>query len=210
MKQLTNTLFATMAIGVACLVAGVLGATRSVAQLPITDFCAIQTRDIPYQVPPEGGAIGRVLTSGTGFYGYGRTCPLFIIDVEMTPTSHCFPLIGCLPILVFVGTYDLPSSQAFAGTTPIVQEDCQRWTTLRRFYSPAAGSGFTLSGSYDTTGTWSAGACQDSKKSDSGPPYPFKLSAPATCCVTYRFTVSTKLRTSYQEVAISFEEPPPK
>jgi hypothetical protein len=191
------------------IVAGIGTSKPSVAEIAV-DFCRIQARDAPYQVPVAGNALGQSVNSGNGFYGYGRTCPYFIIDIEMTPKSHCFqdPKTAqwkCFPILVSLGAYDLPSSQSFGGTIPVVQEDCQRWTTLRRFYTPAG----TVAGSYDSAGNWSSGGCVDYQKSATGAAYPFELNAPVTCCETHRFLVSTKLRTSYQEVFVTFSEKPP-
>ena len=187
-----------------------LGAVKSMAPAAdSTDLCALQPPDSVMYVQP-GFSSSVILKSESGFYGYGRDCPFFIQDVRVDTRSHCQqdPTTAqwlCAELRYRMGAYDLPGSASPGGTLPLTQEDCQHWHTDQRVYTKLHyDTAFTLRATASKSAKWNAGACQEIEDGAWGA-FP-ALTQSTYGFDTYRFVVSTKLRTSYQQVAIMLSE----
>jgi len=107
-------------------------------QLPYLDLCAIAPSAFTYWVPQTQGA-GMVATSGSGGYYYTSLCKAFVVDIKMATYSATDPVDGrptnpSGELIIATEPFDLPSSQALGGTTPIVGEDCGRLKHSARYY----------------------------------------------------------------------------
>lgn len=173
----------------------------------LTDFCATQSPDSVLYVPTTFAVPHRDV-SATGFYGYARLCPKWILDIKLANYSNAAfnPTTGVYtprPLAVTAGAFDLPSSSTAGGNMATTAEDCGRHVeTMSIYLQDYNQSAFTFVGSTTRTGTWTAGAC-----TLSGPPSPVLQQPPAnTGWRTYRIVSSTKLRTSYQETSVTLTD----
>lgn len=177
------------------------------------DFCKIQKADTTLWVPAQFDT-SIALPSGSGSYAYGRLCPYFIADIKMATYSHSWfspDAQEWMPreLLYGVDAYDLPSSAAVWGKIPAIEEDCNRWSLFMRVYTKMHNETvFTWRYSAESMGSWSSGACSRVYKKTAGT---FPEMNPSTSgWDTYRVLAATKLRTTYQEVAVNFAEPDPE
>jgi hypothetical protein len=177
------------------------------------DPCGTQKADLTLWVAKQFNTATKI-TSGSGFYAYGeRGCKYFIADVKMTTYSHSV-LYGNQwipgPMLYGAGPYDLPSSSSFGGTTPTTQEDCNRWTAETKVFTMMHDQTmFSLRGTSKSEGVWSSAKCNLVHKSSTGY-FPAEMKPSNSGWDTYRIVTRTKLRSTYQEVAVTFEELPPE
>lgn len=178
------------------------------------DPCKAQAADDTLWVPLQFNTAATILSSESGAYAYGdRACKYYIADVKMATYSHSYNLDGSWipqPMLYHGGPYDLPSSSDFGGVIPTVQEDCVRLTVHSRVYTKFDGeTSFTLQGTRTQIGMWSSGQCFLATQSASGQ-FPPMMNPSNSGWDTYRVAVRAKLRSTYQEVAVTFSEPPPE
>jgi hypothetical protein len=178
------------------------------------DYCKTQAADDTLWVPLQFNTAATVLSSESGAYAYGdRACKYYIADVKMATYSHSYNYDGewiATPMLYDAGPYDLPSSSHFGGAIPTVQEDCERLTVQTRVYTKLNGeTAFTLQGTLSQVGIWSSGVCNLVTQSSSGA-FPPSMEPSASGWDTYRVAVRAKLRSTYQEVGVTFSEPPPR
>jgi hypothetical protein len=177
------------------------------------ESCKAQKADVTLWVPQVFDT-SKVLASGSGSYAYGeRGCKYFIADVNMATYSHSHKTEGGAwkptSLLYFAGPYDLPSSASFGGTIPLIQEDCKRLRVTTKVYTKMHNqTSFTLRGTTVEVGSWSSGKCTLVSKSKTGAS-PEALKPSKSGWDTYRIVTRTKLRSTYQEVAVTFAEPPP-
>jgi hypothetical protein len=177
-------------------------------QLPHFDLCAIAPSAFTYWVPQTQGA-GMVATSGSGGYYYTSLCKAFVVDIKMATYSATDPVDG-LPtnpsgeLIIATEPYDLPSSQAFGGTTPIVGEDCGRLKYSARYYRRLDNEDhLTHLADFKATTNWDSPVCDVTV--DGG----VHAYASQDGWDTYRVAVAVVLRSSAQEVAVTFIEAPP-
>lgn len=180
---------------------------------PTVDHCVVQAPDAILWVPLVFDT-STIVASGSGEYAYGqRACPYFIAEIKMATYSHSYKNEGvwkATPLDYAAGPYDLPSSAVFGGTLPVVQEDCKRLTGTTRLYTKKQNEAtFTWRATAVRTGSWSSGHCALVVKSSSGA-FPIQMDPSQTGWDTYRIVTKAKLRSTYQEVAVFFAEPPPR
>jgi hypothetical protein len=178
------------------------------------DYCKTQAADDILWVPLQFDTDATILSSESGAYAYGdRACKFYIADIKMATYSHSFYYYGewhAQPMFYNAGPYDLPSSGHFGGTIPTVQEDCERLTVHTRVYTkPNGETSFTLQGTRTQIGLWSSGVCTLGLQSSSGE-LPITMNPSQSGWDTYRVAVRAKLRSTYQEVGVTFSEPPPE
>jgi hypothetical protein len=178
------------------------------------DYCKTQAADDILWVPLQFNTDATILSSESGAYAYGdRACKYYIADVKMATYSHSSYYYGewhAEPMHYHAGPYDLPSSSHFGGTIPTVQEDCERLTVQTRVYTKLNGeTSFTLQGTRSQIGLWSSGVCTLGLQSSTGE-LPITMNPSASGWDTYRVAVRAKLRSTYQEVGVTFSEPPPE
>lgn len=155
---------------------------------------------------PDKSVMGPVipsnLTSGSGFYAYGdRSCPFFIVEVLRRGPSPQDVVFG-------TNAYDLPSSASQGGTLPATKEDCGRLRRdARLYYKKHGGTKFEKKAHRASVGHWNGSAC--SWKDTSSSSAETWRGVDDAVGDVYRVLVRVKLRSSYQETAVSFEQPPP-
>lgn len=182
-------------------------------QLPppqLLDYCASAEPQAAYPVPATQSP-GLIATSGSGGYYYTTLCRGFVVDIKMATYSNTNPVNGVPTnptgaLLISAAPYDLPSSQAFGGSVPIVEEDCGRLKWWARYYLKRHDEDhFTKLTDFKTTTNWQSNSCH--------------LVAPLGSITanvseagwdTYRVAARAILRSSAQEVAVLFTQPPPE
>lgn len=175
----------------------------------IIDFCATQAPDSILYVPSAFG-VPHQEVSQTGFYGYGRLCPKWILDIKLAGYSNATfdaatGVYTPRPLTVAAGAYDLPSSSAAGGSKATNAEDCGRHVETTSVYlQDYNASAFTLLYTRKWAGTWSNGVC--SYSGTSGAPLLLQQPPLNSGWRTYRVVSSTKLRTSYQETSVTLAE----
>lgn len=169
-----------------------------------TDFCLGADADEILYVPMNWS--GDILTSGSGFYGY-RLCNFWLQDVKMAPYSAC-PSNLCQTLHPNMAAFDLPSSgkaNVFAAL-PQNADDCGRYEIWTRTYKRlATAADFTLISMSDYKTTWNGFSCSLSAIPVLAQGTPPDVKQAATGWDTYRFAVSVKLRTSFQEAAVKLQ-----
>lgn len=188
-------------------------AAAAITFVPVLpDFCTTQDADLNITVP-EAFAGPQTEVSGSGFYGYGaRLCPGWIVDVRLWRYSNAsVDANGNLtgnPVNASSGAFDLPSSSAFGGITPLTAEDCARDSGTTTVYAKDYLGNFTVIYAQKRSGEWTNGACY---MNVTGPTMPAKLSPPTAGNLfvqsTYRIVSTTKLRTSFQETSVTLKDP---
>ena len=184
-------------------------------QIPLghlPDFCASADAQATYLVPATQGLPYLVATSGSGSYYYTTLCKAYVVDVKMATYSNTDPINGVPTnptgsLLIGAGAYDLPSSEGFGGDRPIVQEDCNRFKCWVRYYLKHHNEDhFAKISEFHTTTSWKA-----------NPPFCTMEGAKVITAQvskegwdTYRVAVAVILRSSAQEVAVTFASAPPE
>ncbi len=204
----------TMRLIVAVIIAGPLFVDAAIGgELePGPDPCATELADL-FMTVPLVFSTALIIPSGSGWYAYGeRPCPYYMVDLQVMPYSHSFKIGDewkAEPFSVDAGPYDLPSSVSFGGMKPTVQEDCNRWIVAKKIYVRLQNDRwYTWKRTEKLVGNWVSGDCQLVLVNGYGY-FSGEIKQPISGSDIYRIAIRTKLRSTYQEVAVTFGELPP-
>lgn len=187
-------------------------ASAAITFVPVLpDFCTMQDADLDIVVP-EAFDVPQTERSGSGFYAYGgRLCPGWIVDVHLTRLSNASIVNGNLtpnPVKLSSAAFDLPSSSAFGGITPITAEDCNRASGTTTVYFKDYLGNFSVTYTQKRTGVWAGGTCTMAATGATGPATLAPPTAgPLFAQNTYRVVSTMKLRTSAQETSVTLSDP---
>ena len=214
-----RTLLTVTLVG-GCIIVSARLSGQSVAQgIQIFDQCgSLETADATLVVPQViTNFAPSSLNSGSGSYAYAPPfrvsfCRYFVADVYLNRFSNSWLDTATNTwrhhlINIHAGAYDLPSSPSSIGLYPTTLEDCRRWTTKIITYRKLYGEQqFTRIGEIVLPLAPTASSCiihTEQLLAFSG------VRAPDVGQDIYRIAVRTKLRGTYQEVAVTFRSAPP-
>ena len=177
----------------------------------VVSRCAKALPDAEYFVPEN--LEEHIVPSGSGAYGYRKSCPLWIVDFSLNSKSNTYVVDGqrFVEKTVFYGEpHDLPSSLSAGGNNPIVEEDCKRLRVEHFIYKKFKHeSTFVFQKHLFRKGEWQGSQNGCALTKDPGtPPDSYTVEAPNANVLVIRVATRVKLRTSWQEAAARIHDIP--